>query len=344
MRTIEPEKALQIFKQGLQFAQNMDEPAWELFFDLWCCEVLIYHKVDTRAALDRTIRLATNAHQSRFEPYPVLRSQVFFILANLYFLIDPFGYADEIRELLDYTEQKVPMAQDTHLRILSIRAGMFFEHEQYDEARQATNAYLALAQGNHRRTAGAHERLAGIAYAKGDMRLALKHSEQHERFSQKEGDRDDIALAWLWQAVFLQRQGIENDARRKHFQGVWDYQQMAYVRRASYYDAVCTYLELTAKTDEALQLREEQLQSKVQHNSIVHEAKALLQYLRLLGRIGKPLDQALTKARILQKDMRQPDWFVQWLQQIESGNYFYYDWEKISKRGANKNNNDSHEI
>ena len=326
LRNVEPDLALDIFKDGLKLAQDMNEPMWELFFDLWCCEILVYHKDDMKAALDQTIRVATRAHQPRYEPFPVLRSQLFFVLSNLYFMIDPFGYDDDIRSLLDFTEEAVPMAHDTHLRILSIRSALYFEHQEYEKARQSTLEYLALAQGNARRTAGAHERLAGLAYAAGDMALALQHSEQHEQLSQYEDDKDDIALAHLWQAVFLQYQGLEALANIKHIVGEWDFAQMGYVKRSSYYDSMCAYLELTGKADEALKLRQEQIAAK--HHSIAHTAKAHLQYCRLLGRTGKDLDTALSAARNLIPEMRKPQWFERALRQIEAGEFYEFEWQK----------------
>src|SRR5262245_57266131 len=91
LRNANHDVALQVFKEGLKLAQDLNEPMWELFFDLWCCEILVYHKDNLKAALDQTIRAATRAHQPRYEPFPVIRSQVFFVLSNLYFMIDPFG-------------------------------------------------------------------------------------------------------------------------------------------------------------------------------------------------------------------------------------------------------------
>jgi hypothetical protein len=326
LRNIEPDLALDIFRDGLKLAHDLNEPMWELFFDLWCCEILVYHKSDMKAALDHTIRAVTRAHQPRYEPFPVIRSQLFFVLSNLYFMIDPFGYADDIRQLLDFTEASVPMAQDTHLRILSIRSALYFEHREYEKAQESTLEYLALAEGNARRMAGAHERLAGLAYASGDVALALKHSEQHEELSEYEDDKDDIALAHLWQAVYLQHQGAETAARQKHVQGEWDFARMAYVKRASYYDSMCAYLELTNNADEALTLRREQIQAE--HHSIAHTAKAHLQYCCLLGRMGCELGTALAIARCLIPEMRKSQWFERALLQIERGEYYEFDWQK----------------
>jgi hypothetical protein len=326
LRNVQPDLALVTFERGLKIAQKLNEPMWELFFGLWCCEILVYHKDDMKAAQDYTIRVVTRAHQPRYEPFPVIRSQVFFVLSNLYFMIDPFGYAAEIRDLLDFTEEAVPMAQDTHLRILSIRSALEFEHQEYDKSRQSTLAYLSLAQGNLRRMAGAHERLAAIAYAEGDIPSALAHAEQHEQLSQREDDKDDVALSQLWQAVFLQHEGMETQARLKHTQGARDFVRMGYVKRAAYYDAVCAYLELTDKADEALQFRQTQLAEK-QH-SIVHIAKAHLQICRLLGRMGQPLTDALAEARKIIPDMRKPDWYKAELKAIEANEYHEYKWQK----------------
>ena len=326
LRTVQPDFALATFEQGLKIAQKMNEPVWELFFELWCCEIRVYHKDDLKDALDYTIRVATRAHQPRYTPFPVIRSQVFFVLSNLYFMIDPFGYAAEIRDLLDFTEAAVPMAQDTHLRILSIRSALEFEHGEYDKSRQSTLAYLSLAEGNLRRMAGAHERLAAIAYAEGDVAAALAHAQQHEQLSQREDDKDDVALSQLWQAVFLQHQGMETQARLKHTQGAWDFARMQYVKRAAYYDAVCAYLELTDRAEEALELRQMQLAEK--QYSIVHIAKAHLQTCRLLGRMGKPLDHALADARKIIPDMRKPVWYETALKAIAANEYYEYKWQK----------------
>lgn len=327
LNLVEPDHALQTFTEGLQLAQAMQEPAWELFFDLWCCEVLVYHKNDLQVALDRTIRTATRAYQPRYAPYPVIRSQVYFVLANLYYMIDPLGYETEIRDLLTYIEREVPMALDTHLRIMSLRSSFEFEHERYDASRTLTLEYLALAEGNWRRMGGAYERLSAIAYAEGDISLALEYSRQHELFAGRIHEIEDVALSYLRQAIFLVRLGETGKGYAMYQHGLSNYAQYEFVRRSTYYDSICEFLELTGDSAQALSLREQQQTEMLSHHSIAHVSLAYLQYCRLLGRMKKPLEEALSKAHALSEKMRRPEIYLERLERIRNGDFHLYQWQ-----------------
>ena len=86
------------------------------------------------------MRLTTEARKERYAECPV-RSRVFFVLVNVYYLLDFFGYEPEIMDLLDYMEKEIVMDEDTHLRVLHMRAEVDLDHERYGSGRRQNPRY-----------------------------------------------------------------------------------------------------------------------------------------------------------------------------------------------------------
>jgi hypothetical protein len=60
----------------------------------------------------------------------------------------------------------------------------------------------------------------------------------------------------------------------------------------------------------------------------LYECNAHLQYCRLLGRMGKPLDEAIKAAESVCERLKKPDFYRQRLTQIQNGEYYEFDWQK----------------
>jgi hypothetical protein len=329
MRAAQAEIAYNTFLDGLQRAQRAKLPCWELFFEYWACEVLIYHMVDRQTALDKTVRLAARAHQPQYSQCPVL-GRVYFILADIYVEVDVYGYEDKIRDALDGLEEVVPMDIDTHMRVMHVRAYFDYAFQNYDEAEKKVQEYMPLAQDerNSHRQHDAYRLLRRIAYVRGNFHLALSYGLRSEQHGDLMGFQQGVAEERMWQGIFHILLGNEAEAHHRFQAGMGHYKIHHFEPWLGYYDAQCAYLEYKGDAEQALKLRYKQLEQVNMRTSIFNEGQTHVELCRLLGRIGQPVDEALKAAKAVSKRMRKPAFYLKQLQQIEAGQYYEFEWQK----------------
>lgn len=326
-RSAQSQMMLTCFEDGAKLAQAQSNPCWELFFTYWACSTLFYHVNDLQKALEQTVKLTSRAHQEQYSPCPI-RSRIYFLLADIYYEIDVFGYEDEIRESMDYLEQHIPMDEDTHFRLLHHRADIHFLYERYDAAFEGVTHYMAKAQHNDFRMRSAHQLLRAIAYARGELRIAHDHTLQAEHYARMIQSHVDVGIALFWQATLHKRQGNDAAAQQVYLQGVGIYTQHELPRWPDYYNAICDFLEISGEHERAIQLRQQQLAEYSEYGSLFYLGWGHLQYCRLLGRLGQDSEQALISAYQLADAMQKPQHYLMKLQKIKDGNYFQYDWQR----------------
>lgn len=326
-RSAQSQMMLQCFEDGASLAMQQGNPCWELFFTYWACSTLFYHVDDIQAALEGTIKLIARAHQEQYNSCPI-RSRIYFLLADIYYEMDVFGYEDEIKGALDYLEEHIPMDEDTYFRVQHRRADIHFLYERYDEAFEGVTVYMARATHNEFRMRSAHQMLRAIAYARGELAIAHDHALHAEQFARAIQSHVDVAVALLWQSALSKRQGNDALAQQSYLQGVHIFLQHQLPHWPDYYNAVCDYLEICGETEKALRLRQEQLAEYQDYGSPFYLAWGHLQYCRLLGRSGKDMKTALDTATQLAAVMRKPALYLGKLEKIKAGDYFEYDWQR----------------
>lgn len=329
MRTAQSEIAYRTFMDGHEKAKKLELPCWELYFEYWACEVLIYNMVDRQKALDQTVRLASRAHHPQYKDCPVL-GRVYFILADIYAEIDVYGYEDKIREALNGLEADIPMDLDTHLRVMHVRAYFEFAFERYDEAEKMVQEYLPIAvdEYNSHRQHDAYRMLRRIETIRDNFHLALDYAKLSEIHGDRMGFPNGVAEERVWKGIFLLLMGKEKEAHNSYQSGLGHYQQHNLEPWLLWYDAQCTYLEYKGESEQALKLRQKQLEQVNMRTSIFNEGQSHLQLCRLLGRMGQPLDDALENAKAVAKRMQKPAFYLKKLQEIETGNYNEFDWQE----------------
>ena len=329
MRVAQPDLAYQTFMEGHEKAKNLKLPCWELYFEYWACEVLIYNTVDRQRALDQTVRLAARAHQQQYQECPVL-GRVYFILADIYSEIDVYGYEDKIREALDGIEAgNIPMDIDTHLRVMHVRAYFDYAFEQYDEAEKKVQEYLPIAvdEYNSHRQHDAYRMLRCVETVRGNFHLAHSFAKQAEIHGEQMGFPNGVAEERVWQGIFLLLMGQDKEAHTAYQSGIGHFEQYKLEPWLAWYDGQCLYFELKGDSEQALKLRYKQFEQTYMRTSIFNEGQTHLQLCRLLGRMGKPLDDAIQQAKAVASRMRKPDFYLKKLGEIEQGKYDEYDWQ-----------------
>lgn len=320
------DRAILTFKQAATIATQLNEPCWVLFHNYWVAEMMFYLQHDYQGTLDYIIRLTAEARKDLYETCPV-RSRVFFVLANIYYMIDFYGYEQQVIDVLDYIENEVIMDKDTHMRVLHMRAQIHFDYDRFDDAESQTQEMLNRTPFNAFRQRSGYHMLRAIAYAKGDVQLAYDYADIAEDYAMRIQIQRSIAEGKLWKAVYLQRLNRLDDAYIMYKKALNHYDRYNLPKEVAFHDASSEFAELNGEVDEAIAHREQLITQTASSASLYNQMVAQWQYLRTLGRLGKSLDTALANAKSLATNMQNPTVYLQKITDIEQGNYYEYPWQ-----------------
>ena len=314
-----PQQAVALLLQAREIAEKLREPWWILFHDYWRSEMLLFYVDDLKAALDLAVRNAVETHKPAYERCPIV-GRVFRVLLDVYVFSDPVGYIDKINETIEYLIKEVPLDYNSRCLLKSRRITVAFAFERLDEAYDIALRYLNMCSTDFRLT-HAHSVLCRLAYLRDDLPGALGHSKASESYAHREGLKSSVALAQAWQALFARKQGDEEMARRLYRLTTSTMAGLGVKPGNSYYDALCEYHEINSDSDEALRLREQQLIETIGGSGFYSETEVYLKMLRLLGRMGKPLEETLAAARKSGAQLINPTLFLAKLDKILQGDY-----------------------
>jgi hypothetical protein len=322
------EKAIQAFEEAVQIAQSLNEACWFIFHQYWIAEMKFYLLHDYQGTLDYIVRLTTEARKAQYADCPV-RSRVFFVLANIYYLLDFYGYEQEIMDLLDYIENEVAMDEDTHLRVLHMRAEVEFDHERYEIAEQKTQDMINRSPYNDFRQRSGYDMMRSIAYARGEVSLALQYNRIAQKYAYRIQIQRSIAEGKLWEAIYLKRLGNDSAAQECYFAAIAHYEQYKLPRELEYYDGIANFAEEDGRSEEALKYRQIVLPIVKAKPSILNQMTAYRQYLRHLGRLGHDFKEPMQEAKAIAMTSRKPEPHLERLKKIEDGNFYEYEWQKL---------------
>jgi hypothetical protein len=325
----EHEQARKTFEEGAKLARLYDLHCMEMMFEYQICQVYVYYTYDQKAAVDYAVRLTTRLQRSEYADCSHEHTSVYDILTHAYFYRDCLGYEKEIRESLEYIAANLPVQPDTRLRMDYILAELDYENGDFEAGRDKVMKYISRAEYSHPyRKSDGYLAARRVMYALGEIDLAHKYTELDAQVSQSGSYQRGTADALMWQAVCAKRLGNDGTAQSLFQRGLAQYEQFTIAPSLTYFDAAAEYHELCGDSEQALKLRQAQFEELPARGSLHDLALAHLQYCRLLGRMGKPVAEALQKARDFIQTLRKPSAHDTALKRIESGDYYQFEWQK----------------
>lgn len=323
--TIEAQRS---FELGQQFAKQNDLPCWDILFEFYVCQIYVYYTFDLQAAVDAAVRLTTRLSKMEVQACRE-RMLVYGILVHAYFYRDCLGYEKEIRVALQYIESELPTDSEAILRVEYIRTELDFEYGNYDAVQERLMQYLAKAENSHSYRQADGCRVGHLlSYALGDFAMARDYAVRNVQYSYDGQHQRGIADALIWQAVYTLKIGEEGEAQKVLQQALDHYKRFNLAPALTYFDALCEFHEISGDMKRVLALREQQFSDLHLRGSLHDLAKAHLQYCRLLGRMGKPLDAAIEQARTFINTLQVPAQHHAALKHIENGDYYQFDWQR----------------
>jgi hypothetical protein len=308
-----------VLEEGRHLALKLREPWWVAFFEHWQLETLIYYLDDYREVIERGVRLTLEVRKPAYEGYP-LRFGIWCNLIAAYLCVDARGYAQPIREALEYLQTIAPPEGGDGYLLQARRHWFAYELGDYAEAERLAREELAMCARDADRYLATHHEvdtykaLCWIAFRREDWPALASSAESGEALARELDYRYELALFLLWRAACAQRDGDARAAKRLCRLGLGTMSRLGQPPGESYYDALACYHELVGDVESAWQTREEELGSTRNKGQFAYEAMVRLKRVRLLAKIGRPYDTELARARDAATRLRAPGWYLQELE------------------------------
>lgn len=318
-------EALENFQEGLALALSLQLPAWEFFFESWISEVYVL-KTDYRQALDATAKLVTKSLRPEHRDHPC-RPVVYFTLAWVYYYLDAMGYESDILTALDaFGTDTMPLDEETHQRSFFLRAELAYEKENYALAESYNADYMRRVEGNPFRESSGYGMQRLIAYCKGDLQTALEAVHLRENAARMASLPSSVANSLLWEGVILRYLGETGKAESAILRGMGDYNALNLPKHSAYYHILASYHEARGDFEQALSLRDTELELTIASGSLNIEFACRLDRSYLLNRMGKPIEAELAALKECANRSKKPEFYLQKAAAVEAGQKTRYSW------------------
>ncbi|HKI36836.1 MAG TPA: hypothetical protein VKA46_33600 [Gemmataceae bacterium] len=312
LREKDPDQAFLLFSEARQLALRLGEPWMALFYDERRVTALLHFKRDYRNVLDLAVQAALEVRKPQYATYPD-RFSIFDGLIAAYLGIDPAGYADAVRQAMDYLDQEVPREPDSHRYLLLARRRIFcLELDRFDEAFEWAMKEMALADGDRDRHRADHFlvfvycALCQIAAARADWDNLADWSETGDAVTRRVGHQVELAELLAWRAAVTRKQGEEDKALRLARSAGSRQKAQRMPPSRGFYEGLCLYHELGGDLANMLAVRDRELKDVSGWGRLLSEARCRVNRCQLLRRMGQPLETELAAAREAVSKLREP--------------------------------------
>ena len=285
-----PDERLAIYDAGRAHAARLNEPWWEMFFEHWKIETLLFAKQDARGALDLAARAVIEVAKPNYAQLPE-RASLNLNLVSAYMQLDPIGHAEKIRAAFAYIGESC-VIYDEFAPYHAQQWTAFLEAIGDPEAVPAAWEHLMLAD----ESGSDHYRMAALLllckvlqqFEPDEARALMPELATHAyRCAHNEERERAMASALMWRAVGARWSGDEPGAR-EFYRGAFALQnRMNTPKNAVGFPAI-VYHQARAEWDEALGVAQRQLRVLRAHDLTFQEAKLRLKKCELLQRANRP--------------------------------------------------------
>ncbi len=294
-----PDQKLAILDQAGALARRLNEPYWDLFFDHWKIEVLLYEKHQPAAALKLAARAAFEVRKPIYDAF-AYRPQITLSLTACYLKTDPIGYEKPLREAFEYA--RAQCQSDEELRpYFAQQWSRFLEAIGAPDAVEANwqHLYAAYQSGTEHYVLFALVHLCSTL-ASYDFEAARAHIGEFsavglELCRIEERDRE-AAVFTMWAALAARWDGDENRARQFYARAYEMQKRLTSPHNAIQF-AATLYHEEAGEWAEALRVVEDEIKVLQQHELAFLEAKRRLKQIELLRRLGRDAAGAIARLR-----------------------------------------------
>lgn len=318
-----PDQRLSLLMQSRQLGEELREPCWILWIDHWRIEVLQWAKRDFKTALDVAVRAVMLSRKPENRICQIA-DRIHINLVEVYLGLDAVGYADSIRENLDYVATEMRLDYESRCMMEFRRSCLEIELDELEQADASAWRCIEAcenADGSSYYLAIAYANLCITAFRRRDYDRLRDYAIVGEICAHNSGGGERIYLQNFkaWQALAARHDSETEIANALHRQA------LHYIRFANitpdlhFYTAVCAYHEMAEEWEPALRLRDQQLEETSVSGSPYAECMCRLERCRLLKRMGKPLENEIETARQVAEGLVDPGYYLERLDKVING-------------------------
>ncbi|MBN1563246.1 MAG: hypothetical protein JXA10_05370 [Anaerolineae bacterium] len=321
LRRRSADEALPVFQEGRELARMLNEKCWEVWLWHWECEVYVFYYGDMAMARDETTKLLVEIRKPMYESCPAI-GRCYRIYVDTHVFIDPVGYEQEVREMIAYMQQRVPLDYDTQCLLIARLVNLDFALGDFDKAKERALEYLAISRSAFR-LANAHADMCFMEYVHGNLESALAHALESEKNARRTlHNRTSLPQAIAWQALLAYKLGYTHLEPDLLFQRAITEGGTTRDNTSNLFiEGVSRYLELHDKPDQAVEYRQRELSWLLGRSQFYAETEARLELCRLLGRMGKLTPDDTAAAREVASHLLNPALYLARLDRVEQGDY-----------------------
>ena len=321
------EESLPVFQQARELAHALNEKCWEVWLWHWICEIHVINYGDMAIGRDETTRLLVEIRKPLYQTCPVI-GRCYRIYVDALVVCDPVGYADETSKMIRYMQEQLPLDYDTRCMIVGRLSDIELAFDHVENAKEIGLEYLAISRRSSYRKIWANISLCFIEYLLGNLEMALEYAFESERYARRtEQGKATIAQALAWQALLASKLSHPHLEPDSLFQRALSQDKQTHRKSFDMFiEAVCQYLELKDKPEQALNYRQEQLSWLVGKSQFYSECECRLKLCRLLGRMGTLTEQEIEAAKEVATNLIKPTLYLSKLASVEQGDYSE-EWE-----------------
>ena len=294
-----PDQKLAILDQAGALARRLNEPYWDLFFDHWKIEVLLYEKHRPAAALKLAARAAFEVRKPLYDAF-AYRPQITLSLTACYLKTDPIGYEKPLREAFEYARQQCQ--SDDELRpYFAQQWSRFLEAVGAPDAVQANweHLYAAYESGTEHYVLFALVHLCSTL-ASYDLPAARAHIGEFSALGLElcrieERDRE-TAVFTMWAAVAARWERDEKRARQLYARA-WELQKRLSSPHNAIQFAATIYHETKGEWRDALRVVEDEIAVLQTQELAFLESKRRLKQIELLAKLKRDPVDAIAQLR-----------------------------------------------
>lgn len=243
-----------IYEQGRALAAQLKESWWEMFFEHWKLETLLFLKQDAKSALDLAVRAALEVRKTKYDGLPQ-RVVLQLNLVSAYTHIDPIGYESKVREAFNYLR---PLCDknSSYRPYFAQQWALFLQAVDDADALEAAWHHLARASetrsGHYILFALLNVCSALYQFKPDEARQQLAELAQNaEILGRDEARISSVATAQMWQAVAA-RFASDEDSAQKLYKRALATEKRASPPRTSVHFAAIAFHEISEDWEAAI--------------------------------------------------------------------------------------------
>jgi hypothetical protein len=313
-----PDDSIAMLNKSRELAEASHDAWWIQLVNHWELQARLCYKMD----FNGTRELATKALEETRKPFYKTFPQRTCLHEDLitgYLRQDPHGYKTEIKDAITSMEQTVSPKLDCYQCFHDLKTDFAILTGTNDQMLEEGLRYLQIAQGSDHYSASAYGVLCTIAFKRGEWERLGEYARLSEEAARRAELDYLIPTAYAWQAVVAQQKGDVKQAQTFAMNATALTQQNLTSQRNEYFEAMCIYHEQGKRLDEALKVRERQLQrlaGKAQHHAECHSR---VEIFRLRKALALPTETALKDARAAAEKLKNPTPMLERITAIEAG-------------------------